>query len=274
MRAIVLCFIAISHIAYSQENTPQNLTIHFDFDSYKLKNAELKKLDSLRTANGSNFKNLQFDLKGHCDSIGSNEYNLRLSENRAHAIQKWLIGHGSRNKNFSHVSGAGRSEPLNENLTEDDRALNRRVELIIYKPAPTATISDQIRDSTTIVGTNIVLRNINFVGGQHIFLPESEPMLLELLDAMKRFPKLVIRVEGHICCVEGAEDGPDNGTGLNNLSEARAMAVMNYLTSNGIAANRITYKGFGHSAPIYPYPESSEAERQTNRRVEIKIIGK
>jgi outer membrane protein OmpA-like peptidoglycan-associated protein len=132
----------------------------------------------------------------------------------------------------------------------------------------------KLADTTTIAGTNIILHNINFEGGVHQFLPESGPMLKELLEAMQSNPKLVIRVEGHICCQSEKADGMDNETGIDNLSEARAKAVMDHLLANGIEPKRVSYKGFGHSAPIYPYPEKSEEERIQNRRVEIKIISK
>jgi outer membrane protein OmpA-like peptidoglycan-associated protein len=91
-----------------------------------------------------------------------------------------------------------------------------------------------LADTTTTAGTNIVLHNINFIGGMHQFLPESQLVLHELLQAMQTYPKLIIRVEGHICCQQDKNDGTDQETGINNLSEARAKAVMDYLLTNGI----------------------------------------
>jgi outer membrane protein OmpA-like peptidoglycan-associated protein len=108
----------------------------------------------------------------------------------------------------------------------------------------------------------------------HQFLRESAPMLVELVDAMNAYPKLVIRIEGHICCNPSPGDGLDLETDITNLSEARAKAVKDYLVRNDIAPDRVSYKGFGHSSPIYPYPEKTEEERTQNRRVEIKIISK
>src|SRR6185436_18885882 len=105
-------------------------------------------------------------------------------------------------------------------------------------------------------------------------LPESKPALDELLAAMKTYPKLVIEIEGNICCVEGDEDGIDLETGLKNLSYTRAKAIADWLVYMGIDSNRVSYKGFGHSKPLYPYPERSEEEQKLNRRVEIKIISK
>ena len=91
---------------------------------------------------------------------------------------------------------------------------------------------------------------------------------------MKQFPKLEIRIEGHICCQPGPNDGINNQTGLPNLSFARAQAINDYLVENGIDQARVKYIGLGHSMPIYPYPEQNEEERTINRRVEIKILGK
>jgi outer membrane protein OmpA-like peptidoglycan-associated protein len=119
-----------------------------------------------------------------------------------------------------------------------------------------------------------VLQNLNFYGGTHTILPSSLHVLMALLETMKRNPNLVIAVEGHICCTPGTEDGFDIGTQTKNLSENRAREVCLYLAKNGIAQHRLHYKGFGHSQPLYLYPEQNEQERINNRRVEIKILKK
>jgi outer membrane protein OmpA-like peptidoglycan-associated protein len=103
---------------------------------------------------------------------------------------------------------------------------------------------------------------------------ESRPTLNELLAAMKDFPNLVIRVEGHICCQPGNVDGYDFDTRQYNLSAERAKAVMDFLIDNGISSERVSYVGLGHSNPIHPYPEETEEQKTMNRRVEIKIIKK
>ena len=221
-------------------------------------------------------------LYGYCDAIGSATYNDKLSEQRVATVKKYLKKNGLDEQNIGDEIGYGKRQPLNENNTDEERQLNRRVEIRFMEVIPAGmtrisgdiSLKEKIADSTTTSGTNIILRNINFYGGMHQFLPESGPMLNELLDAMQTYPKLVIRVEGHICCQPDKADGMDLETGIDNLSEARAKAVMDYLQSNGIESRRVSFKGFGHSAPIYPFPEQSEEERTQNRRVEIKIIKK
>jgi outer membrane protein OmpA-like peptidoglycan-associated protein len=88
---------------------------------------------------------------------------------------------------------------------------------------------------------------------------------------MRRFPTLTIAIEGHICCIRG--DGDVTTTkGIPNLSQARAREVYNYLVANGISPKRLSYVGFGHRFPIFPFPEKDDDEKKANRRVEIRIV--
>jgi outer membrane protein OmpA-like peptidoglycan-associated protein len=259
-------------------HSQSSFTIHFDFNKYNLTPTSKSQLDSFLLAEKENLSTLGIELNGHCDAIGSDEYNNRLSKQRVLAVKKYLLNNGIEEINIGAEIGHGKKTPLNENKTEEERQENRRVELsysrVFTTNLPAITLKEKIADSAVTSGTNIVLKNINFVGGRHQFLPESNPMLEELLEAMKIYPKLIIRIEGHICCQAGPGDGLDLETSITNLSEARAKAVMDYLVANGIEASRISYKGFGHSVPLYPFPERTEEEQKLNRRVEIKIISK
>jgi outer membrane protein OmpA-like peptidoglycan-associated protein len=260
-------------------HSQNSLTVHFDFNKYGLTHAARILVDSFLAAEKNNLPGCILNLDGYCDFIGTDNYNHKLSARRVFAVKKYLLSKGVGRGTIGNVFGHGEKDPLNENRTEEERQLNRRVEISIFKvvvtyPPGVLSLKEKLADSATTTGTNIILHNINFVGGRHQFLPASEPMLKELLEAMQTYPKLVIRVEGHICCQEFSGDGMDNETGITNLSEARVKAVMDYLLENGIDSKRISYKGFGHSAPIYPFPEQTEEERIQNRRVEIKIIGK
>jgi len=80
---------------------------------------------------------------------------------------------------------------------------------------------------------------------------------------MKSNKNLVIEIHGHICCASA--DYAD-------LSTARAYRVYEYLITNGIQSERISYQGFGVSQPLYAIPEKTSEEEIANRRVEVKII--
>ncbi|MBI5857495.1 MAG: OmpA family protein [Sphingobacteriales bacterium] len=282
MKPLFLALAILSSSLSGNSQHKETFSVYFDFDKYVLAKNAIESIDSSLQNNKPGLTSLQFELKGHCDNRGTDEYNYTLSEKRVLEVKRYLLDHGVINELILSAVGLGESAPMNENKTEDEQQLNRRVDITIRKPVVTAaasnepvqTLKEKIADTTVKSGTNIILHNINFVGGMHQFLPESIPMLSELLDAMRIYPLLVIRVEGHICCIAGEGDGPDLETGLNNLSEARAKAVMDNLISNGIDAKRISFKGFGHSSPLYSFPEKSEEEMKLNRRVEIKIISK
>ncbi|MEQ1677066.1 MAG: OmpA family protein [Chitinophagaceae bacterium] len=274
MRLKISCFILAMLLSLlSRSQSPASVYVHFAFDKWELSAATKTTLDSLTDSLDVTDR---IELHGHCDALGADVYNDRLSAKRVQAVKEYLVSLGWENKDILIAKGHGEKKPLNKNASPEERSLNRRVEIkIIYSAGDNEiSLTKKLADTATIAGTNIVLKNINFVGGRHQFLPQSEPALKELLKAMKTYPKLVIRVEGHICCEEHTGDGLDDETGIINLSEARAKAVMDYLVTNGIQPERISYKGFGHAKPIYPYPEKTGEEMIRNRRVEIKIISR
>lgn len=260
-------------------HSQRSITVYFDFNKYNITEAAKTRLDSFLYAEKQNLPRLAITLSGHCDVTGNDIYNDKLSEQRVMAVKNYLLNNGVSSERIISAKGYGKRELLNGNATAEERQMNRRVEIsytgiALNNSGDGSSLKEKIADTATTSGTNIVLRNINFYGGMHQFLPESTPMLEELLDAMRTYPKLVIRIEGHICCQADNSDGLDGETGLYNLSEARAKAIRDYLIQNDIPEGRVSYKGFGHSSPIHSYPEKTEEERIQNRRVEIKIISK
>jgi outer membrane protein OmpA-like peptidoglycan-associated protein len=258
--------------------TKQSVVIYFDFDKYDLDSRARLQLDSFIKTQKQVPARDDIELAGYCDITGSEPYNDQLSSRRVVTVKKYLLANRVDPATITAVTGHGEKNPLNDNSTDEERRLNRRVEISIlpYDSASANHVSlqEKIAASTTVAGTNIVLHNINFYGGRNEFLPESYPMLQELLEAMKKYPVLVIEIQGHICCQPGDDDGFDGATGIYNLSFTRAKAIRDYLIVNGIESDRVSYKGLGHSQPIYPYPEQTEEERIANRRVEIKILKK
>lgn len=74
-------------------------------------------------------------ISGHTDSSGNEDFNLRLSKERAKNIRDYIVLFGDVEAHRVEGDGFGSSKPLIEELTEDDRGLNRRVEFEIYRPA-------------------------------------------------------------------------------------------------------------------------------------------
>lgn len=280
----VLLFIVTPFILLAQK---ESLIIHFDFNKSDLTTQSAVLLDNFIATNKTT--NNTIELYGHTDSKGSSEYNFTLSQRRINAVKEYLIKNGFP-KNFIKKENAfGKTKLLLINDEDEAKGeINRRVEIlfisnststelkkeIITESKTERTIKEIIEDTTTKKGSNIIFKNMQFVGGRHQILKNSLPQLTELLSALNANPKLKIAIEGHICCLPGNMDGLDFETNTPDLSLRRAKAIYEYLVYEGISANRLQYKGLGHSVPIYAYPEKDENEKTANRRVEIKIIDK
>lgn len=113
------------------------------------------------------------------------------------------------------------------------------------------------------VGATIRLNNIFFDFAKSELRSESFPELKRAAEFLSENPNVIIEVSGHTDNV-GAD--ADNLA----LSKARAMAVLDYLRSQGIDAARLTSKGYGESKPLAT--NATDDGRQMNRRVEFTIV--
>ena len=73
---------------------------------------------------------LKVELAGHTDNVGNDNYNLKLSSDRAETVRKALIANGIEETRLT-AKGYGATKPMVSNDTEEHRALNRRTEMII-----------------------------------------------------------------------------------------------------------------------------------------------
>lgn len=112
------------------------------------------------------------------------------------------------------------------------------------------------------VGSKIALRNIFFDTGKSTLRSESNAELDRLLKLLQDVPSLKIEISGHT-------DNTGSATLNETLSQDRADAVVKYLTSKGIAAGRLTSKGYGSSLPVAT--NNTSDGRQQNRRTEFEI---
>lgn len=110
----------------------EKVTLHFpfEFNSSELDEPTEKFLNDLAITLKED-ENLQLKIEGHTDNIGSEKFNLKLSQRRADEVKSHLIKMGIAPERLQSV-GMGMHKPLNENLTDADRAKNRRVEITVY----------------------------------------------------------------------------------------------------------------------------------------------
>lgn len=106
-----------------------NADTFFDFDKYNLKPEGRQLLDQV--AAQVNTISLETVIAvGYTDSIGSDAYNLGLSERRANAVKAYLVSKGVAADRI-YTEGKGKADPIASNATAEGRAKNRRVEVEI-----------------------------------------------------------------------------------------------------------------------------------------------
>lgn len=105
--------------------------ILFDFDSSALRPAARDNLAELAGALAGETEDYELLVAGHTDSVGSDEYNQRLSDRRADAAADFLLTRGIPPERIRRV-GLGETEPVATNETETGRQENRRVEVAIF----------------------------------------------------------------------------------------------------------------------------------------------
>ena len=104
--------------------------VNFDFDKSTVRDADTAELQK---ALGfvKKYAGYKISIEGHTDSIGTDQYNQRLSERRAAAVREYLLKHGVADGATIKSTGYGESKPIADNSTDEGRFENRRVEILI-----------------------------------------------------------------------------------------------------------------------------------------------
>jgi OOP family OmpA-OmpF porin len=102
---------------------------HFDFDKSTLKPEAIPKLEEAVRIMSEN-PGIKVNIEGHTDSVGADEYNMRLSDRRAQAVESFMVTKGVAADRLT-PKGYGESRPVATNDTAAGRAQNRRVDLIV-----------------------------------------------------------------------------------------------------------------------------------------------
>jgi OmpA-OmpF porin, OOP family len=105
--------------------------IFFEYAKATLRPDSYPELDRIVDTMKEN-PNLAIEVQGHTDNVGSNESNLKLSQDRAEAVRKYLLSKKIQAARVTSV-GYGETKPVATNDTEEGRALNRRVQLAIVR---------------------------------------------------------------------------------------------------------------------------------------------
>src|SRR5258706_364229 len=101
----------------------------FDFNRYTLRPGAREKLAKV-SGIILGHPGLRIQVEGHTDSVGSDEYNMKLSESRANAVRDYLVAQGIPSANVT-SQGFGKTMPVADNGNAAGRQMNRRVELVV-----------------------------------------------------------------------------------------------------------------------------------------------
>jgi len=93
--------------------------------SYGILNSTVKGLQKYDT--------VRVEIEGHTDNVGGEEYNLKLSQDRANSVRTYLVSKGIKPERITAV-GYGYSRPRANNESEEGRAQNRRIEIRVLNP--------------------------------------------------------------------------------------------------------------------------------------------
>jgi OmpA-OmpF porin, OOP family len=178
----------------------------------------------------------------------------------AQSVGEWLVlGNFETDKMTSHKPHLSNYERVSFGYYHIDDVSLRKIPPILPFVAPPDDWSKQPLKR----GKTIVLDNVLFDSDQAELLPRSEIELQKLLKILKQNPTLTIKIKGHT---------DSNGDETYNiaLSQRRAVQVANWLTTRGIAKNRLQTAGFGSAMPLAS--NETEETRAQNRRVEFEIL--
>ena len=103
----------------------------FDFNQASLRPGAREKLSKLAGILLAYPGPYHMEVEGHTDAIGSQDYNQKLSEDRAQSVSNYLLKAGIASDRILAVRGFGKLRPVTTNDTPEGRQMNRRVEIVI-----------------------------------------------------------------------------------------------------------------------------------------------
>jgi outer membrane protein OmpA-like peptidoglycan-associated protein len=288
---IILLFFAGRSTAQKVNDT---FRVYFELNVPELNNAAKTTIDSLfyyeRIKPG-----IPISIIGYADYLATEDYNLKLSEQRAVNVKQYLQSQGIRESQIKLLIGKGEIR-RNDTFSREGMPIDRKVEIVMEyvkppkpkfkgedttivmqpwkKALPIPTTDDPGFDIMQIeTGRTFILKNIYFPMGRHFPKAESFPELDKLLAALTENPSLRIQIEGHVCCISNVPDAYDLDSRDMDLSVNRARFIYEYLVARKISSKRLNYIGYGKSRPIVADEQTAE-EAAANRRVEIRILEK
>ncbi len=151
------------------------------------------------------------------------------------------------------------------NIDTDGGTINDGIEVMTNKTNPNDPSDDVKKEKPKMadleVGKTLSLQGIQFEVNKSVIKPESETILNEAYQYLSTYSTVEVEIGGHT-------DSDGKPAKNMKLSQSRADAVKAWLVKKGIAANRMTTKGYGPTVPVAP--NDSKENKALNRRIEFK----
>ncbi|HEY3308048.1 MAG TPA: outer membrane beta-barrel domain-containing protein [Desulfuromonadaceae bacterium] len=194
-------------------------------------------------------------IEGYCDQVGSDEYNLQLSQQRAEAVVAYLEKRFGIDSSRLTAKGYGKAKTITDNVSDEAKQKNRRIEAVIDCAFDVKEIKESERICTGL--------KLEFDTGRAEIKPEYHNELARVADYLKRYPSTTALIEGHTDNIGGFDFNMA-------LSKHRAENVVSYLVEKfGIKRSRLAARGYGFTRRI-AYNNTPEG-RQKNRRINAVI---
>jgi outer membrane protein OmpA-like peptidoglycan-associated protein len=151
MRLFLLLSLTIIHSSLCAQGLPDSLLpiaatmVYFDFAREEVSDEGVDSIRLLLRRVPPGADTLWIDVQAHTDAIGSHIANRRLAERRAARVADALVEWGWPHKRIR-ISGAGKTQPVADNDTEEGRQANRRAEVRLMRWRPMATVRGLVVD--------------------------------------------------------------------------------------------------------------------------------
>lgn len=248
----------------TQPAKTDTFVLHFTFD-----HSEVRPVDTPALRRFLNQHPIDsIAITGYTDTVGTEEYNQRLSLRRADAVgalfRQWL---GADSLLLTRIEARGETEPL-----PGDDSESRRVTIVCWHqpPPPPPPVVAQVDTPRNLNEPDTVLRldDIRFYANTTNLTEAAEQLLPRHINYLLTLKDRYLEIDGYC-----NSPGPLLKTTdpLYVLSVRRAKFIYDRLIEQGFNPDRVIYKGKGNANPRNAHPTTRD-EMDTNMRVEIQVF--
>ena len=195
-------------------------------------------------------------IEGYADEVGSDDYNMQLSQRRAESVAKFLVENFGIDPSRLSARGYGKTRPIADNATEKGKQKNRRINAII-------DCAIDVKEIVLPAERLCMTLNMEFALDSAEIEPSYYGEINTVGEYMNKYPTTTALIEGH------TDNVGDHDYNM-KLSRQRALNVVNYLVEKaGIDRSRLSAAGYGSTRRI-AYNNTPEG-RQKNRRINAII---